>query len=235
MSVPPHLQPEEHVSLEAIRALARQDVSAVITGAIKDTCRRTLEELGIDVISGVQGMTVIEAIERYKATRLAAPESRQGPVVRIAVASHGEGMDARLETGFGDCVSFTIVNPQTKEWDVVRVEHGAAAHAVNLDGVRTVVRNGAGVVITPQLSGCRTALQALAVEVYIAPAGITVREAIELYGQGRLEAPARAPCPEAACSPPSVVADVPAHRVPRLPRPGRASARGRRRFPFGRA
>jgi predicted Fe-Mo cluster-binding NifX family protein len=188
VSVPPHLQPEEHVSLEAIRAVARQDVSAVITGAIKDTCRRTLEELGIDVISGVQGMTVIEAIERYKATRLAAPESRQGPVVRIAVASHGEGMDARLETGFGDCVSFTIVNPQTKEWDVVRVEQGAAAHAVNLDGVRTVVRNGAGVVITPQLSpGCRMALQALAVVVYIAPAGITVREAIELYEQGRLE------------------------------------------------
>jgi predicted Fe-Mo cluster-binding NifX family protein len=123
VSVPPYLQPEEHVSLEAIRAVARQDVSAVITGAIKDTCRRTLEELGIDVVSGVQGMTVIE---RTRATRLAAPESRQGPIVRIAVASKGEGMDARLETGFGGCTSFTIVNPQTKEWDVVRVEHGAA-------------------------------------------------------------------------------------------------------------
>ena len=157
IGVTPHQQPEEHVSLEAIRAVVRRDVSAVITGAIKDT-------------------------------RLAAPESRQGPVVRIAVASHGEGMDARLETGFGDCVSFTIVNPQTKEWDAVRVEHGAAARAGSLDGVRTVVRNGAGVVITPQLShGCHRALQVLAVAVYIAPAGITVREAIELYEQGRLE------------------------------------------------
>ena len=55
VSVTPHQQPEEHVSLEAIRAVARQDVSAVITGAIKDACRRTLEELGIDVIAGVQG------------------------------------------------------------------------------------------------------------------------------------------------------------------------------------
>ena len=137
---------------------------------------------------------VIEAVERYKATRLAAPESRQGPVVRIAVASHGEGMDARLEPGFGDCVSFTIVNPQTKEWDAVRVEHGAASHAATLDGVRTVVRNGAGVVITPQLSaGCRMALQALAVEVYLAPAGITVREAIALYEQGRLQETGSAP------------------------------------------
>ena len=188
VSVPPHLQPEEHVSLEAIRAVARQDVSAVITGAIKDTCRRTLEELGIDVVSGVQGMTVIEAIERYKATRLAAPESRQGPIVRIAVAASGEGIDARLDAGFGGCTSFTIVNPQTKEWDVVRVEHGAAAHAVNLDGVRAVVRSGAGVVITPQLSaGCCMALQALAVAAYLAPAGITVREAIELYERGELE------------------------------------------------
>jgi predicted Fe-Mo cluster-binding NifX family protein len=188
VSVPPHQGPEEHVSLEAIRAVARQDVSAVITGAIKDACRRTLEELGIDVIAGVQGMTVVEAVERFRATRLAAPESRQGAITRIAVASDGEGLDARMEAGFNGCMSFTIVDPQTKEWDAVRVEHGSPAKAVNLDGVRAVVRSGAGVVITPQLSAaCCMALQALAVAAYTAPAGITVREAIERYERGELE------------------------------------------------
>lgn len=188
VSVTPHQQPEEHVSLEAIRAVARQDVSAVITGAIKDSCRRTLEELGIDVIAGVQDMTVIEAIERYKATRLAAPESRRGTMTKIAVASHGEGMDARLEAEFGGCVSFTVVTPSTGAWETLRVEHRETAQAVNLEAVRAVVKSGAGVVITARLSpACCMALQALAVGAYLAPEGITVREAVDLYERGQLK------------------------------------------------
>ena len=133
-------------------------------------------------------MTVIEAIERYKATGLATPESRQGTLTRIAVVSDGEGLDARLQTEFGACTSFTIVDPQTMRWEMVRVEHGGHEHKVNLSGVRAIVQSGAGVVITAQLSAsCCMAFQALAVAAYIAPRGVTVREAIELYEHGELE------------------------------------------------
>lgn len=188
VSVAPRLEPSERVSMEAIRAVARQGASAVITGHIKDVCRRTLSELGIEVIAGVQGMTVIDAVERYKATRLATPESRQGTITRIAVACRGEGLDARLVTDLGACVSFTIVEPQTKEWHVIRVEPGSRPNRANLSGVRAVVGSGAGVVITAHLSpACCMALQALAVAVYVAPPDISVREAIELYERGELE------------------------------------------------
>jgi predicted Fe-Mo cluster-binding NifX family protein len=188
VSVAARQEPSEQVSLEAIRAVAKQDVSAVITGNIKAICRATLMELGIDVISGVQGMTVLEAIERYKATRLATPESRQGTITRIAVVSGGEGLDAHLQTGLDACTAFTIVDPVTKKWEIIRVEHGGQPHKVNLDAVRAVVRSGAGVVITTQLApACCMALQALAVATYMAPQGITVREAIELYERGELE------------------------------------------------
>ncbi|HUV88320.1 MAG TPA: NifB/NifX family molybdenum-iron cluster-binding protein, partial [Anaerolineae bacterium] len=67
VSVPPHLDSPERVSLAAIRAVAGQGVTAVITGRIKDTCRQVLLDLGIEVIDGVEGMTVQEAIARYKA------------------------------------------------------------------------------------------------------------------------------------------------------------------------
>jgi predicted Fe-Mo cluster-binding NifX family protein len=70
VSVAPSQEPSEHLSLEAIRAIAKQDVSAVITGNIKDICRQTLLELGIDVISGVQGMTVIEGTTVREALEL---------------------------------------------------------------------------------------------------------------------------------------------------------------------
>jgi predicted Fe-Mo cluster-binding NifX family protein len=172
VSVSPHQEPSEHVSLEAIRAVAKQDVSAVITGQIKDTCRRTLEELGIDVVAGVQGMTIAEAVERFKATRLAAPESRQGPITRVAVVADGEGLEARLPSQFGTCTSFTIVDPRTMRWETVRV----------------VVRSGAAIVITSRIDpSCCMALQALAVAAYLAPGGITVRDAIERYERGELE------------------------------------------------
>jgi predicted Fe-Mo cluster-binding NifX family protein len=188
ISVPPRAEPPDHVSLEAIRAVARQDVEAVITGDIKDVCRRTLQELGIDVISGVRGMSVLEAVERYKADRLAEPSARIGAITRIAVVADGEGLDALLHEEVGTCTSFTIVDPQSGRWEVVRVEHAVPAHKVDLSGVRAIVRSGAAVVITAHVSAaCCMALQALAVPAHLAPAGITVREAIDRYGRGELE------------------------------------------------
>jgi predicted Fe-Mo cluster-binding NifX family protein len=188
VSVPPHLESPEQVSLAAIRAVAKQDVSAVITGHIKDICRQTLLDLGIDVIEGVEGMTVQEAIEHYKATGLKTPESRKGLPTRVAVASHGEGLEAPLEIRFNICSSFIVVDPATMEWEVVRVKPDGPAQTVNRRAIRAVARSGAVALITPQVHPeCCMALRALAIAVYLAPEEISVRQAIERYERGELE------------------------------------------------
>ena len=188
VSVPPHTERTERVSLAAIRAVAKQDVSTVITGHIKELCRQTLLDLGIEVIDGVEGMTAREAIERYKATGLPTPESRTGILTRVAVASTGEGLEAPLELHFGICSSFIVVDPTTMAWEVVRVEPDGPAQKVNRKGIQAIARSGAAVLITPQIHPeCCMALHALAVAVYLAPEGITVREAVERYEQGELE------------------------------------------------
>jgi predicted Fe-Mo cluster-binding NifX family protein len=188
VSVPPRPESPERVSLAAIRAVAKQNVSAVITGDIKDICRQTLLNLGIEVIDGVQGMTVQEAIEHYKATGLQTPESRRGVLTRVAVASHGEGLEAPLEIRFGVCSSFVVVEPTTMEWEVIRVEPDGPAQKVNRNAIRAVAQSGATVLITPEIHPeCCMVLRALAVTVYLAPEGITVREAIERYEQGELD------------------------------------------------
>lgn len=188
LSVPPRQEESDQVSLTAIRAVANQDVSAVITGNIKAVCRQTLLDLGIDVIDGVEGMTVAEAIERYRVTGLRAPEERKGLLTRIAVVSHGEGgLDAPLET-FATCSAFVVVDPRTKDWVKVRLEPGEPEGKVHTEAIRAVAHSGATVLITPQIRPeCCMALQALAIEVYIAPEGITVQKAIELYEAGKLE------------------------------------------------
>ena len=188
VSVPARLEPSEQVNLAAIRAIAQQDVSVVITGHIKEICRQTLLNLGVDVIDGVESMTVREAIEHYRATGLQTPESRKGLLMRVAVVSHGEGLDARLGGRFGTCTSFVVADPKNMEWKMVDVESDGPAQEVNLNIIRALAQSGAGVVITPQINpGCCMALRALAVTVCLAPEGITVREAIELYERGELE------------------------------------------------
>ena len=188
LNLSPQEEPSERVNLEAIRALARQDVSVVITGYIKPICRQTLLDLGIDVIDNVEGMTVQEAIERYRATGLPTPESRKGMRERVAVAAYGEGLDARLEVRFGACASFVVVDPATRTWEAVEVEPDGPPRRVNMRGIQAVIRSGAGVVITPHIDpACCMALQALAVAAYVAPEGITVGEAVRLYEQGELE------------------------------------------------
>lgn len=188
VSVPLRQEDQDRVSLAAIRAVATQGVSAVITGHIKEVCCQTLFGLGIDVIDGVEGMTVHEAIERYRATGLETPESRKGFVNRVAVVSSGEGLDARLEVPLSTCTTFIVVDPATNEWQVVRTEQDGPSREVSLNAVRTIVRSGAGALITPAIHPeCCMALQALAVAVYIAPEGITVREAIAQYEGGLLE------------------------------------------------
>lgn len=188
VSVPPRMEDRDRISLAAIRAVAKQGVSAVITGNIKDTCRQTLLDLGIDVIDGVEGLTVQDAIERYKVTRLETPESRKGMPTRIAVASRGEGVDAPLEIDFDTCTSFVVVDPLTMAGETLEVKPDGPGAKVNVQVIRAVVRSGATVLITPQIHPeCCMALQALAVSVYLAPGGITVREAVERYERGELE------------------------------------------------
>ncbi|HDQ73324.1 MAG TPA: hypothetical protein ENN19_14715 [Chloroflexi bacterium] len=179
------------VSLAAIRAIAEQGVSVVITGHIKDICHETLLNLGIDVIDGVEGMTVQEAIERYRATGLETPQSRVGLPTRIAVAAQGEGLETPLEINFSTCSAFILVDPITMAWEVIQIDPRTASEReedINVEGIRTVVQSGATVLITPHIHPeCCMALRALAISVYLAPEGVTVREAVERYEQGELK------------------------------------------------
>ncbi len=194
VSVPPREGESDQVSLAAIRAIAKQDVSTIITGDIKPVCCQALQNLGIEVIDGVQGMTVQEAIEHYKATGLQTPESRKGMLTRVAVASHGEGLDAPLQVRSGgcsscsSCSSFVVVEPATMEWETVLVEPDSPAQTVNRKVIRAIAQSGAAALITSEIHpGCCMALRVLAIEVYVAPTGISVREAVKLYEAGELE------------------------------------------------
>jgi predicted Fe-Mo cluster-binding NifX family protein len=190
ISVPPKKQNADKVSLYAIRALANQGVEAVLTGQIKDICREAMHSLGIQVIDGIERMTVRQAVELFALQGVEALETYKPLPARIAVSSHGTDLEAPLSGETEPCTSFVLVDPRTLDFEIVRVEQGASFTETSVNAVRAAARAGATAVITPQIRpSCCAALRALAIDIALASPDMTVRQAIQAYQQDQLQAP----------------------------------------------
>jgi predicted Fe-Mo cluster-binding NifX family protein len=190
ISVPPDQLDSSKVSLPAIRAIANQGAQVVLTGPIKYVCRHAMETLGIEVIANMERITVRQAVETYLQEGQEALARYQPLPVKIAVASHGDDLDDTLSPKGEPCTSFLLVDPQTMEFEVVRVESAEAIAQASVNAVRAAARSGATVVITPEIRPvCCEALRALAITVALADPEMTVREAIQQYLSGELASP----------------------------------------------
>ena len=190
VSVPPEQLDSSKVSLAAIRALAHQEVEVIVTGHIKDICRQAMINLGIEVIDGVEGITVRDAVSLYVSSGPEAIAGHKPSPVKIAVASHGNSLDAMLSPKGEVCTSFVLVDPQTMDFEVVQVEPADSPERASVNAVRAAAGNGASVVVTPEIRpACCTALRALAIQVVLADENLAVCEAVEAYRRGELVGP----------------------------------------------
>jgi predicted Fe-Mo cluster-binding NifX family protein len=176
----------EQASLAAIRTLAHHDVSAVIVATARPQCREVMNQLGVDVIEGVEGLTVRQAVERFLSDSLSTPEGRKASV-RVAVASEGDELDSPVGTSLGMCTRFLLVDLDSLAYTVVAVTPKASLEDLSVEAIRAVVTRGATVVITPRVQPqcCRVLFQ-MGVDVAICAPGISVREAIEAFKTGTL-------------------------------------------------
>jgi predicted Fe-Mo cluster-binding NifX family protein len=190
VSVPADELEASKVSLPAIRAIANQGAEVVLTGVIKDVCRQAMETLGMEVIAGIERMTVRQAVEMYVTSGREALAQYQPQPAKIAVASHGDDLETTLSPKGEPCTSFLLVDPQTMAYEVVDVEPAATLTQASVNAVRAAARSGATVVITPEIRpACCTALRALAITVALADPEMTVREAVATYLSGELSSP----------------------------------------------
>jgi predicted Fe-Mo cluster-binding NifX family protein len=190
ISVPPEQRDGSKISLAAIRAIANQDAEVVITGKIKYICWQALVTLGIEVIDGIDRMTVRDAVALYTSGGPEAVAGYRSPPAKIAVASHGDTLDAILSPKGQVCTSFFLVDPQTMEFEVVSVEPADSLARSSVNAVRAAAQSGATVVITPEIRpACCTALRALAITVVLVEEALTVREVVAAYRRGQLVSP----------------------------------------------
>jgi predicted Fe-Mo cluster-binding NifX family protein len=177
----------EAASVAAIRTLAQLDVSAVIVATIQPRCRHVLNEFGIDVTEGVEGLTVRRAVERFLSGALHVSEGRKARV-KVAVASNGDDLDAVVGTSFGMCTRFLLVDVESMDYTVVAVTPKASPEELSVEAIKAAVRGGATLVITPQVQPrcCRLLFQ-MGVDVALCAPDISVRQAVEQFRAGGLQ------------------------------------------------
>ncbi|MCG6895194.1 MAG: DUF134 domain-containing protein [Desulfobacteraceae bacterium] len=117
----------------------------------------------------------------------AAEENRE--MNKIAVSSEGPGLDEPVDPRFGRAAGFVIVDPETLDFEYL--ENGAAqarGQGAGILAAENVARAGAGVVLTGFVGPkAFQALEAAGIRVAHNMEGLSVREAMQRFNDGRVQ------------------------------------------------
>lgn len=108
---------------------------------------------------------------------------------KIAVSSEGPGLDEPVDPRFGRAAGFVIVDPETLDFEYL--ENGAAqarGQGAGILAAENVARAGAGVVLTGFVGPkAFQALEAAGIRVAHNMEGLSVREAMQRFNDGRVQ------------------------------------------------
>ncbi len=109
--------------------------------------------------------------------------------MKIAFSTSGDGLDAQVDSRFGRAPKFLIYDTETKEYTVIdNTQNLNAAQGAGIQAAQNVARSGAQAVVTGHCGPKAFAvLQNAGIKVYPIGSG-TIKEALNLFEQGKLEA-----------------------------------------------
>lgn len=111
--------------------------------------------------------------------------------MKVAVTAQAPGLEAQVDSRFGRCAYFVLVDDQTGEWQTLENDTGNAASGAGIQAAQRVANSGAEVVITGDAGpNAYQALTAGKIQLFTGASG-TVREAMNAWRSGALT-PARA-------------------------------------------
>ena len=107
--------------------------------------------------------------------------------MKICVSATSGSLDAEVDSRFGRCPYFVIVDSETMKFDAVANDSSSAAHGAGIQAAQTVVNLGVKVVITGNVGpNAFNVLSATGIKIVTGASG-SVREAVEKYEKGELE------------------------------------------------
>ncbi|PVX25504.1 MAG: dinitrogenase iron-molybdenum cofactor biosynthesis protein [Candidatus Bathyarchaeum sp.] len=107
--------------------------------------------------------------------------------MKICVSASSGSLDAEVDSRFGRCPYFVIVDSETMEFDVVVNDSSGAAHGAGIQAAQTVVNMGVKVVLTGNVGpNAFNVLSATGIKIVTGASG-SVKEAVEKYKKGELQ------------------------------------------------
>jgi len=107
--------------------------------------------------------------------------------MKICVSASSNSLDANVDSRFGRCPYFVIIDSETMEFDLVPNDSTNAAHGAGIQAAQTVVNKGVKVVITGNVGP--NAFQVLSTTGITVLTGVSgsIKEAVEKYKNGELQ------------------------------------------------
>ncbi len=107
--------------------------------------------------------------------------------MKICVSAFSDNLDADVNSRFGRCQYFVIVNSETMEFSAISNASSNAAHGAGIQAAQTVANMGVKVVITGNVGpNAFSVLSASGIKIVTGASG-SVREAVEKYKSGQLQ------------------------------------------------
>ena len=107
--------------------------------------------------------------------------------MKICVSASSNSLDANVDSRFGRCPYFVIIDSETMEFDLVPNDSTNAAHGAGIQAAQTVVNKGVKVVITGNVGpNAFQVLSTTGIKVLTGVSG-TIKEAVEKYKNGKLQ------------------------------------------------
>jgi len=107
--------------------------------------------------------------------------------MKIGITSTGEDLNAQVDSRFGRCRYFLIVDTNTMNFESISNESSMASGGAGIQAAQTVAKTGVEVVVTGNMGpNAFQTLSAAGIRVFIGANG-TVKEAVEKYKKGELK------------------------------------------------
>jgi predicted Fe-Mo cluster-binding NifX family protein len=107
--------------------------------------------------------------------------------MKICVSASSGNLDANVDSRFGRCPYFVIVDSETMEFNAIPNDSTNAAHGAGIQAAQTVANMGIKVVITGNVGpNAFNVLSATGIKIVTGASG-SVREAVEKYKNGQLK------------------------------------------------
>jgi predicted Fe-Mo cluster-binding NifX family protein len=107
--------------------------------------------------------------------------------MKIGISATSDSLDANVDTRFGRCPYFVIVDSESMEFNVVSNDSTNASHGAGIQAAQTIANMGVEVIITGNIGpNAFNVISASGVTVITGVSG-NIKEAVEKYKNGQLK------------------------------------------------